>query len=65
MTDEIATLKQQADEAKVLYRLGHITRAEAEKMIAPYKEAFNKKSKEIAAKYNMRPKLFSVAAFLR
>ena len=65
MTQEMATLKREADTARMLYHLGQITREEARESINPYKEAFNKKSKEIAAKYNVRPKMFSLAAFLR
>jgi len=57
--------KQRALEAKCLYNRGVISREEAIRMIEPYKQAFNKKSVELAAKYNVRPQRFSIAAFLR
>lgn len=65
MTKEIETLKMKADGARSLYRCGRITRKEAMEDIQPYADAFNEKSKEIAKKYGMRPKLFSVASYLR
>lgn len=57
--------KEKAFEARILYNMGAITRKEAEQMIAPYKAVFNKKSKELAEKYHVRPQRFSIAAFLR
>lgn len=57
--------KEKAFEARILYNKGAITRKEAEIMIAPYKAIFNKKSKELAEKYHVRPQRFSMAAFLR
>lgn len=57
--------KEKAFEARILYNKGAITRKEAEEMIAPYKAAFDKKSKELAEKYHVRPQRFSMAAFLR
>lgn len=57
--------KDKAFEARLLYNKGAITREEAERMIAPYKAAFNQKSRELAEKYHVRPQRFSMAAFLR
>lgn len=57
--------REKAFEARILYNKGVITRKEAEEMIAPYKEVFNKKSRELAEKYHVRPQRFSMAAFLR
>lgn len=57
--------KEKAFEARLLYNKGAISREEAIRMIEPYKQAFNKKSFELAAKYNVRPQRFSIAAFLR
>lgn len=65
MTQEITTIKQQAEDARTLYRMGFITREEAAKAIEPYKQAFNAKSKELAKKYRMKPQLFSLAGYLR
>ncbi|OFI48831.1 hypothetical protein BG261_05430 [Floricoccus tropicus] len=58
-------LKIKAEQARSLYRSNLITRAEAINMIEPFVVAFNVKSKEIAKKYNQRPKAISVASFLR
>ena len=58
-------MKNRAFEAKESYKHGFISRKEAKEIIMPYIEAFNQKSKEIAAKYGMRPKAISFAGFLR
>lgn len=47
------------------YRAGIITRDEAKKRIKPYADAFNKKSKELAKKYNVRAQKFNFNAFMR
>lgn len=57
--------KENAFKARILYNNGFITRAEAEKMIEPYKNKFNETSKALAEKYGQRPKLFNLASFLR
>ena len=61
----IEEARKQAEEARSKYRLGIITREQASKQIAPYADAFNHKSKELAVKYNCRAKAFSLAAYLR
>lgn len=58
-------LEKTAREARILYNTGVISREEAKEMIKPYAEAFNKKSAEIAAKYNLKPKKFSFISFVR
>ncbi|MGX7025856.1 hypothetical protein [Vagococcus hydrophili] len=58
-------LRNLAEEARRSYRSSLINRDEAVKQINPFIEAYNKKSKEIAKKYNQRPKTISVASFLR
>ncbi|MGF2053650.1 hypothetical protein [Vagococcus fluvialis] len=58
-------LRNLAEEARRSYRSNLINRDEAVKQINPFIEAYNKKSKEIAKKYNQRPKTISVASFLR
>lgn len=58
-------LKENADKARMLYRSNLISREEAVKDIQPFIETFNAKSKEIAKKYNQRPKTISVISFLR
>lgn len=65
MTREIEELKMRADGARSLYRTGQITRKEALADIQPYADAFNNKSRELAKKYGQRPRLFSVASYLR
>lgn len=54
-----------AEKTKYLYKTGAISRKEAKEMIRPYEEAFNKKSKELAEKYNVKAKLFSFNAYMR
>jgi uncharacterized protein YegL len=61
----IEEVKRQAEDARRQYRLGIITRDQAAERIAPYAEAFNLKSKELAAKYDCRAKAFSLASYLR
>lgn len=65
MTTEIQNLKNQADEYKFLYKTNQVSRNEAAEMIMPYIEAFNARSKEIAKKYNMKPKTTTFAAYIR
>ena len=61
----IDTLRLNAESARAAYRRGDITRAEAQKEIMPYAEAFNAKSKELAIKYKQKPKLFNITGYLR
>lgn len=52
-------------QVRFLYLTQQITREEAKRQIKPYEEFFNAKSKELAKKYNQRPKLFSFSNFMR
>jgi len=61
----IEEARRQAEDARTKYRLGVITRDQAVTQIAPYVDAFNRKSRELAGKYNCHPKAFSLAAYLR
>lgn len=65
MTVEMLNLKEQAEKGKALYRSGQISRNEAVEMVAPYINAFNAKSREIAKKYGQRAKTISFAQFVR
>lgn len=65
MNEEIQELKKQADEAKHLYRAGLIDRDKAKSYISPYIIAYNKKSEEIAKKYNQKAKTLTFASFVR
>lgn len=58
-------LKSIAENARTLYRSNLISRDEAKKRIEPFIEAYNKKSKEVAKKYNQKPKMISLISFLR
>lgn len=62
---DVKQLKLRADEAKTLYRMGVIDRETAKKEIQPFLDAANKKSIELAKKYNQRPKKITLQSFLR
>lgn len=51
--------------ARDMYRAGQITKAEAKRRMASYESEFNAKSREIARKHGMRPRLFNFSAFCR
>ena len=65
MSDMMMELLGKAKMAADMYKIGQITREAAVEAIRPYEEEFNKKSAEIAKKYNRKPKKFSIAGFLR
>ena len=65
MNEEVKELKGRAELAKVKLLYGEISYEEARLMVKPYVDLFNEKSKEIAKKYNVRPKMTSVSNFLR
>jgi len=65
MTEETKNLKLTANEAKFNYMTGKISRDEAIKLIKPYLQAVNEKSKEMAKKFGLRPKMVSVNGFMR
>ncbi len=65
MKAEIRELKQKAEQARMLYRMGEISHEQAKKEVKLYVETVNAKSKEIAKKYNQRPRLVDIAGFLR
>lgn len=51
--------------ARMLYRAGRISKAEAMEMMREYIEEFDAKSRALARKYGQRPRLFSFPAFCR
>jgi hypothetical protein len=61
----IEELKSKAEQAKFLYRTRQITREEAQAEIVPYLEQFNIKSKEVAKKYGVKPKLVNFVGWIR
>ena len=52
MKEETLVLKNRAEEGRLLYKQGKITREECKEYVMPYLDAVNEKSKEIAKKYN-------------
>lgn len=54
MQDTIKALREKADDAKLRYAYGYITRETALEEIAPYIEEANKRGKDIAKKHNMK-----------
>lgn len=58
-------LKNKAFYARMLYRGGAIDQKTAKEMIDPWIKAANEKSRELAKKYNLRPRLINFAAFVR
>lgn len=65
MNEEIKSLKFEAEKAKVLLYTGTIGIEEAKTIIEPYISAVNAKSRELAKKYNQKPRLVSISGFLR
>lgn len=65
MNDEVLKLKQKAEEYRFLYKTNQITRDIAKNNIVPYINAINEKSKEIAKKYNQKPKKVTFITFIR
>lgn len=65
MTDETRRLRDLAEEGRMLYRSGYATREEAKELVMPYINHFNKFAKELAKKYNQRPKFISFSSFCR
>lgn len=55
----------QAQEIRILYNSGLITREEARKKIKPYADYYNAKVEEIAKKYNRKAKKFNFNSFMR
>jgi polyhydroxyalkanoate synthesis regulator phasin len=58
-------LKEQAEKARVLYNAGEISREEAKELIQPYLDQVNAKSKELAIKYNQKPKKVDFGYYVR
>lgn len=63
--EEFEKAKEKALRARFLYNTGQITFKEAEEMMEDFKQIFNKRSAEIAKKYNQKPQKFSVKMFIR
>lgn len=63
--NELQSLQSQAEYYCDLYRLGKIDRDMAKENIMPYLNYVNEKVKEIAKKYNQKPKLITLSYYLR
>lgn len=65
MTKDIKELKETAETARMLYRKGKFNIIVAKALINPYLEAVNKKAKDLAKKYNQKPRKVSFYAYVR
>jgi len=65
MTDEeFQKLKDQAYEIKMRYRSGSLTVGEAKKLLKPFEKEFNRRAKEKAVKYGVKPQKLSILMWL-
>lgn len=62
---ELDNLRIEAEKYRAIYNLGGCDRTTAKNHIMPYIEELNKKSKEIAKKYNRKPKLIGFSSYVR
>lgn len=58
-------LKECAEKGKILYNSGVISREDAKELIMPYIHYYNEKAKEIAKKYDMKPKTITFSQYVR
>ena len=65
MTKDIKELKETAENARMLYRKGKFNIIVAKALINPYLEVVNKKAKDLAKKYNQKPRKVSFYAYVR
>lgn len=63
--DEMEELKRKAEEGRILYNRGEISREEAKEYIMPYINYFNDKAKDIAKRYGMKPKTIDFGQYMR
>ena len=57
--------KQEMDNIKLWLYSGAITYEQAQEMAKPHLEAMNAKSRELAKKFGVKPKLISFTSFMR
>lgn len=65
MNEEVRILKSEAEKAKILLWNGEIDLKEAKNKVKPYIDMVNEKSRELAKRYNQKPRLVSITSFLR
>jgi len=63
--NEVEKIKVQAMETRELYLAGAIDYKEAQKRLKPYRDWYNQRSAEIAAKYGQKPKRFNFGEFMK
>ena len=63
--EEKQKLRRYSVDVKVLYLQWKITREEARKELKEFIEFYNETSKRIAKKYDMKPRKFCFASFMR
>ncbi len=61
----IDTLRNRAEDARILYNSNLITREEAKEMIQPYLDEVNKNSVELAKKYGRKPMKVNFISYCR
>ena len=57
--------RQELENKKMWLHSGAISYEQAERMAKPHLDALNEKSKEIAKRCEVKPKLFNFASFMR
>lgn len=57
--------RQELENIKMWLHSGAISYDQAERMAKPHLDALNEKSKEIAKRCGVKPKLFNFASFMR
>lgn len=65
MRDEVKTLRDNAEKARLKYHSKLITREQAKEEIMPYINACNTFAKQLAKKYGVRPRLINFNSFIR
>lgn len=65
MLEQTKILKDKAEKGRQLYRSGLIKQSEAKKMVAPYLDAVNKKSVELAKKFGLKPRKVQFRSYVR
>lgn len=65
MTDqEFEKLRQEAYDIRMRYKSGAITVGEAKQLLKPFEKEFNRRAKEKAEKYGVKPQKLSVLMWI-
>ena len=65
MSKDIKELKETAEVARMMYRKGKFNIVVAKALINPYLKAVNEKAKELAKKYNQKPRKVNFYSYVR